>query len=349
MKKLLTFTASIVMASVSLSSVASAKQVKIAMANVDMEWLNTSRAANSVCHNAQQAARNKAKLIVFAESFVGGYPLWHYSHPKIDIAYNNQKYGLFWDNGTITLDGPEIRRMRQCARSSHIAMVVPINERQEGAYNKTIFNTSLFIDRNGKLKHITRKAKGVQSEQLFYNMAPKDPDIRVVKLAGLNVAYNAGWQIFSPVIRAIQYAQGAQLIIASTQDFGTKWEKFMATVATEGRVYVASTSNMYKWDTIKKADPAFSKEMQETLQNVTNTKTPKLQPGLALFVAPDGRVLSHSKEYESKIVYGTVDTKQIMESSLYRDTSSNYRLPIDVTYRGRTYVKDGYPVDKVID
>lgn len=348
MKKILGLTASVFAASLALSNPASAKKVTIAMANVDMAWLNTSKAVSLVCSNAKKASRKGAKLVVFAESFVGGYPLWHFSHPRLDIEYHNKRALMLWNKGAIALDGSEVRKMRACARSAHISMIVPINEKQEGAYNKTIFDTALFIDEAGRLKHVTRKADGVNTEKLFYSMQPKNPDIRTVRMAGLNVSYNAGWQSYSPAIRAIQYAQGVQLMIASTQDFGAEWESFMTAIANEGNVYVASTSNMYQWSEIKKADPDFEKEMHINLQTIHNSKTSKLQPGLALFVAPGGKVLKHSKPFESKIVYGVVDTNQITTNSLYRDNSTNYRLPMDVSYRGRKYIKDGYPTDRVI-
>lgn len=348
MKKIIGVSASIVAASLSFSSLASAKGTKIAIGAVDQAWLDTNQAAQIACTSARKAAQNGAKLIVFTEGFIGGYPYWHYVHPTLDVANMQRYYQQFYEEGSIYVDGSEMKKLRSCARKNHIAMVVPFNEKSQGSHYKDIYNSAAYISTEGRLKHITRKARASHTEKMFW-AEPNEPDIRVVKLAGINVAYNSCWQTYVPLIRAIEYAQGAQLLVSGTQDFGPKWDSFISNVANEGNVYLASVSQMYNWKSLETKDAKFAAELKNTLQKLFHILPSKVQTGEGIFVDPHGKILQHSKPYDSTIVYGDVDVGNIVGASVYRDNTNNFKLPIDISYRGRLYVKDGVAVDKVID
>ncbi|WP_028855744.1 nitrilase-related carbon-nitrogen hydrolase [Psychrilyobacter atlanticus] len=336
----------VVLLMLSLNFSAMGEEVKIAIASIDQAWLSPKRSVELIKENAYIASENGAGLIVFSESFIGGYPYWHYIHATIDLNYNYEKYLDFY-NASITKDGYEMKKLQSYAKRYKIAMIVPFNERNEDENYKSVYNSAVFIDKKGKIKHITRKTRASHTEKLFW-AEPKDPDIRVVKLAGINVAYNSCWQTYLPLIRGIQYAQGAQLIVVGTQDQGEEWNSFIKSVALEGHVYLASVTQMYQWEEIEKKDPELAHEFKQVMNNVFKLIPPKIQTGDGMLIDPWGKVVIKGKSMESKLVYGIINTDENVKSSMYKDATTNYRLPIDVSYRGRQYIKDGFAVDKII-
>ncbi|MGB6129868.1 MAG: nitrilase-related carbon-nitrogen hydrolase [Psychrilyobacter sp.] len=330
----------------SLNLSVSAKNVKIAIASVDQAWMSPEKSVELVKENAYKASKDGAELIVFSEAFIGGYPYWHYIIPTIDLKTNYSKYLDFY-NASITKDGKEMKKLQSYAKKYKIAMVIPFNEKNEDENYKSIYNSAVFISKKGIIKHITRKTKASHTEKMFWS-EPRDPDIRVVKLAGINVVYNSCWQTYLPLVRAIQYAQGVQLMVVGTQDQGKEWNSFIKSVALEGHVYLASVTQMYQWKEMETQDPKLATDFKKVMMDVFGQIPPKIQSGDGMLIDPWGKVTAKGKSMESNIVYGTVNTDENIKSSMYKDSSSNYRLPIDLSYRGRLYLKDGFPVDKVI-
>lgn len=317
-----------------VGAVAGATEVRLAVASVDQAFMDPASSVQRACDAAKQAASQGAHLVVFSEGFVGGgYPYWLYVQPMLDVQQHSKNYASFVE-AAVRRDGPEIQQLSMCARQSKIAMVVPFSERGQGAEIKNAYNAVVMIEKDGVIKSVQRKIQASHNER-FYWMTPEDPHIEVVDLAGLRVAYNSCWQNYLPAVRHIQYSQGAQLIVASTQDFGPRWDRLLQTIADEGNVYVASVTQMYKWEDVAAKDAPLERETKALIKRLFNKVTPKLQSGEGMVVAPGGDVVAKAEPFKHQLVFATIDTRKILEAAAYRDVSTNYRLPIEIRYNGR--------------
>ena len=316
------------------SSVASAEAVKIAIAGIDQAFMDTPETMKRTEKWIQEASQSGAKLIIFTEGYLGGgYPQWAFVYPVMNYPGMLKNYEKFW-RSAVTRDGKEIKRLSDLAKKYKIAVVMPFNERGTGADYKAVFNSAAMIDNDGTIKHVERKTIGSHNEKMFWT-SENNQEFPVVDLAGLRVAYNSCWQNYIPAIRHIQYAKGAQLIVASTADFGPAWERLMQTMADEGNVYVASVSQQYKWDDVANTDPELAKQTQEKFTSIFGAKPPKLYSANAMLVSPGGNIASRGKPFESKLIYGEVDPEKAVAKSTYRDLTTNYKLPIEIYYAGK--------------
>jgi nitrilase len=51
-------------------------KVKVAVTQLEPEWLDLSASVQKTCKYIEEAAQNGAELISFAEAFIPGYPAW---------------------------------------------------------------------------------------------------------------------------------------------------------------------------------------------------------------------------------------------------------------------------------
>lgn len=316
------------------SNNALAEPVKVAIAGVDQAFMDTPETIKRTDKWIKEASESGAKLIIFTEGYLGGgYPQWAFVSPVMNYPGMLKNYEKFWKSA-VTRDGKEISHIAALAKKYKIAVVMPFNEKGTGADYKAVYNSAALIDNDGTIKNIERKTIGSHNEKMFWTSETKQ-DFPVVELAGIRVAYNSCWQNYLPAIRHIQYAKGAQLMVASTADFGPAWERLMQTIADEGNVHVISVGQQYKWEDVEKTDPELAKDTKEKFTRIFGQTPPKLYSANAILVSPDGNVMVKGKPFESKLVYGFVDPEKSVAKSVYRDVTTNYNLPLEIYYSGK--------------
>ncbi len=324
---------SLAVCSMMVPCMANSAQIKVALAAVDQAFMDTKETMSRTEQYFKEASKNGAKLILFTEAYLGGgYPQWCFVSPVMNYPQVLKNYAKFW-NSAVTRDGSEIKTLAKWAKKYNIAVVMPFNERGTGKDFKAVFNSAALIDNDGTIKSIEQKTVGSHNEKMFWTSADQ-PSFKVVELAGIRVAYNSCWQNYLPAVRHAQYSQGAQLMVASTADFGPAWERLIQTMGDEGNVFVASIGQQYRWEDVAKSDPLLEKEAKSAFTNIFKTIPPKLYSSNAMFVGPTGDVVSRSKPFESGLVYGVVDTEAMVSKSSFRDVTTNYKLPLEVYYKG---------------
>lgn len=55
---------------------ATPSKLKVAVTQLEPEWLNLQAAVAKTCKYITEAAQNGAKLVSFAEAYIPGYPAW---------------------------------------------------------------------------------------------------------------------------------------------------------------------------------------------------------------------------------------------------------------------------------
>ncbi|HKI90623.1 MAG TPA: nitrilase-related carbon-nitrogen hydrolase [Draconibacterium sp.] len=68
------------------------KNTKIAAAQLSPVFLNKEKTVNKVCDAISEAGRQGAKLIIFPEAFIAGYPDWVWLIPPEKTSLLNKLY-----------------------------------------------------------------------------------------------------------------------------------------------------------------------------------------------------------------------------------------------------------------
>ncbi len=172
--------------------------------------LNKKASAEKVCEFINEAAKQGARIIVFPECYLPAYPNW-----SIDLA-NPNEWSLNLRNLTyhaVEADGPEIQRIGDVARKCGIYVVIGINERQR-PYEGVLYNSLVFLDSDGKVRHIHRKLFPSNREKVFHRRSDgttlKVIDTPFGRLGGL-ICY----EHLQPLLKYALISQGEQIHCAS--------------------------------------------------------------------------------------------------------------------------------------
>ena len=104
------------------------KNVKVAAAQLSPIFLNKEKSVDKACTAILEAGKKAAKLIVFPEAFISGYPDWVWLIPNSKGAALNELYLELVENAVSVPDNAT-DRLSKAAKSAGINVVMGIHER----------------------------------------------------------------------------------------------------------------------------------------------------------------------------------------------------------------------------
>lgn len=184
----------------------------------------------------EKAAAAGAKLAVFPEAFLTGYPKGA-SFGTLLGSRSEQGRAEFarYLESAIEVPGDATRRLGAAARTHSLWLVVGIIER-DGA---TLYCTALFFSPDGALVAKHRKLMPTALERIIWGFGDGST-LPIVDTGFGRAGAVICWENYMPLLRTAMYAKGIQLYCAPTVDDREVWQSTMRHVALEGRCYVLS-------------------------------------------------------------------------------------------------------------
>ena len=138
------------------------RRVRVAAAHVAPVFMDAGASALKAADWIKKAAADGIELLVFPEVFLPGFPYWINLYPPLIQAGLNRRY----QDCSIEINGPEIQLLCDAAREHRVAIVMGASER--GVQSRTCYNSSVLIDRHGKLVGAHRKLKPTYAERYIW-------------------------------------------------------------------------------------------------------------------------------------------------------------------------------------
>ncbi len=126
-------------------------------------YLNREATVAKVCELTAEAARRGARLVVFPEVFVPGYPYWNW----LDTPFAGSRWFRELCKNSVDVPGRDVDRLCQAARDAGVYLVVGVNERSQVSLG-TLYNTNLVIGPDGTLLGKHRKLVPTWAEKLTW-------------------------------------------------------------------------------------------------------------------------------------------------------------------------------------
>jgi nitrilase len=182
------------------------------------------------------AAAQGARLVVFPEAFLGGYPKGLDFGARVGMR-SPEGRDLFrrYYEGALEVPGPATATLGEAARAHGVFVVMGAIERDGG----TLYCTALYFGPDGSLLGKHRKVMPTAMERLIWGFGDGST-LQVLQTPIGRIGAAICWENYMPQLRLALYGQGVQLYCAPTVDDRETWLPTMRHIALEGRCFVLS-------------------------------------------------------------------------------------------------------------
>ncbi len=291
-----------------------AKTTKIAAAQLTPVFLNKEQTVHKACSAISEAGKNGAKLIVFPEAFISGYPDWVWLYAPYKSKELGDLYVKLVENA-VSIPDDTTNRLCEAAKLANINVVMGLNERNTETSNSSLYNTMLFIDDKGEILGKHRKLMPTNCERLIWaqgnGSSLKSYDTSAGKLGGLIC-----WGNFIPLARNAIYESGAQILASPTWDKSDDWLGSMQHIAREGGLFVISNCMTLHID-----------DLPEDLKAIYPKDKEWISTGQSCIINPFGKVIAGPLNAEEGIIYADIDLQEIIVAKRRFDVVEHYARP----------------------
>ena len=259
------------------------------------------------------AAANGAKLVVFPEAFLGGYPKGASFGTSVGMrAPRGREDYLAYYQGAVSLGGEEVSLLAEAVAATGVLLVIGVIER-DGA---TLYCTALFFDGEKGLVAKHRKLMPTGAERLIWGFGDGST-MPVIETSLGRVGAVICWENYMPMMRMAMYGQGITLYCAPTSDDRDGWAASMRHIALEGRCFVLSACQHIRRGAYPDDYDCALGDNQETI----------LMRGGSLIVAPLGKVLVGPDYSGETILYADIDPEDVVRARYDFDVVGHYARP----------------------
>ena len=296
-----------------MTSTAKTSDVRVAVVQAGAVPFDTEACIDKAVALIDEAAATGAKLIVFPEAFVPGYPkgLNYGLVVGARDSAGREEFRVYLD-AAIEVPGPQTRRLREAAAANESYVVIGVIEREFG----TCYCTALFFGPDGRLLGKHRKLMPTAMERMIWGFGDGSTLTAVDSPYG-RIGAVICWENYMPMLRMAMYAKNVALYCAPTADDRDTWLPTMQHVALEGRCFVLSACQV-----IRKKD--FPEGMRVSLGDSPDAL---LMRGGSAIISPLGKVLAGPHFGAETILTAVLDLNDIGRGKFDFDVVGHYSRP----------------------
>lgn len=291
--------------------------VTIAAVQATPVFLDREGTIARACELVERAAASGAKLAVFPEAFVPGYPLWVWFIPAGRTHELRELYAELHAQ-SVAIPSPATDRLCAAARRSGVTLAIGVSERNAGGHDSTLYNTLLWIGADGSILGRHRKLVPTVGEKLVWGMGDGS-DLEVYESPCGRVGGLVCWENYMPLPRYALYAWGEQIHVAPTWDRGEPWISSMRHIAKEGRCFVVGCGSAMRTEDVPDR-LAFKKKYLAEVEGWIN-------PGDSVIVDPDGKLVAGPAREEETILTAEIGAGQLVGPRFQLDVAGHYARP----------------------
>lgn len=186
------------------------QRVKVAIAQASPVYYDKKKTIDKARKIIADASGQGAKIIVFPETWISGYPYWILpAHESYDSKLYGRALSLLQDS-SIMLPSEDLDRLRDAARENHILVVAGCNELSDIPGSRTVYNSIIFIDEEGKFLGRHRKLMPTYEERLVWGMGDGS-DLNVYSTSIGRLGGLVCWENHMILARAAMLMKGEEL------------------------------------------------------------------------------------------------------------------------------------------
>ena len=266
----------------------------------------------------REAAANEARLVVFPEAFIPGYPAWIWRlRPGGDMALAEKLHAQLLAN-SVSLDGDDLTPIREAAKEHKVTVVCGMDERDTEFSRGTIYNTVVVIGPDGSLLNRHRKLMPTNPERMVWGFGDAS-GLKAIDTACGRIGTLICWESYMPLARCALYALGVEIYIAPTYDSGDKWIGTLQHIAREGGCWVVGSGIALRSSDIPESVPGKA-ELYPNSDEWINA-------GDSVVIEPGGKIAAGPMRREHGILYAEIDLERVGIARRSLDVVGHYSRP----------------------
>ena len=289
----------------------------------------------------REASRSGAKLVVFPETWLPGYPAWLdvcrdvalWDHEPVKAVYAR------YANGSVDVTGESGTFLCEVAARHGVALIAGVSERvSAGPGRGTLYNSLLTIDADGQLLNHHRKLVPTYTERMVWGNGDaeglKAVDTRFARVGGL-----VCWEHWMPLARQALHDSGEDLHVAVWPTVYERHQIASRHYAFEGRCFVLAAGSVMRAS-------ALPPELEVEPSRLTLGSPFVLRGGSAI-IGPNGDYVVAPLWDRPGILVAELDLEHVRRESMTLDVAGHYSRPdclsLTVTRTSRRTAADVSP------
>jgi predicted amidohydrolase len=278
---------------------------------------------------ALEAAGLRAKLIIFPETWIPGYPAWIDSCRDAalwDHAPVKAIYGRIAEN-SIAIPGSGLEHLAETARLANATLVVGISERVvKGPGRGTLYNSLITVGPDGQLLNHHRKLMPTYTERLIWGAGDVE-GLRAVDTPVGRVSALVCWEHWMPLARQALHESGEDIHVAVWPTVHDLHQIASRQYAFEGRCFVLASGALMRASSLPPG-------LEPHPDRVSAPDQWVLRGGSAI-IGPDGRYVVEPVYDRPRIVVAELDLRRTSEEAMSLDVTGHYHRPELFDFRPR--------------
>jgi nitrilase len=271
---------------------------------------NTPETIAVVDQRCEEAARKEARLAVFPEAFVGGYPVGLDFGTRIGLRTPEGREAFRrLSRAAIEVPGEATEALRAIAARHRLYLVIGVVERDGG----TLYSSALYFSPSGELMGKHRKLMGIGVERYIWGFGDASM-MQVFSTPIGKIGALLGGENLMPPARMTMYAQQMNLYCVPTVEDHPSWLSSMRMVAMEGRAFVISACQVLQRHHFPDDYPI----------NPNVDSGAYLRRGGSCIINPMGVVLAPPVWEQECVITATVDLRDVERGKYDFDVVGHY-------------------------
>jgi len=288
-------------------------KVRVAVVQAAAVPFDTEACVDKAVRLIEEAAATGAKVILFPEAFIPGYPkgLNYGLVVGAREAAGREEFRIYFD-AAIEVPGPQTQRLGEAAAAQGSYVVVGVIEREGG----TCYCTVLFFGPDGRLLGKHRKLMPTALERMIWGFGDGST-LTVVDTPYGRIGSVICWENYMPMLRMAMYSKDVALYCAPTADDRDTWLSSMQHIALEGRCFVMTACQFIR-----------KKDFPDTVRvSLGDSPDSVLMRGGSAIISPLGKVLAGPCFEGETILTAVLDLNDIGRGKFDFDVVGHYSRP----------------------
>ncbi len=282
------------------------------------EYFDSKATLEKAIELIDEATRNGARLIVFPETWLPGYPYW-----SLNMAKGPEWAGIWAEylRHSIEVPSEETEALCKAAKRGNACVVIGLNEKDK-IYGGRMYNSILFINSQGQVMGVHRKICNTINELLYHTRGDGGENLRVFDTDLGKISGMICGEHYQPLLEHNLIVQGAQVNCSLWPGYKGGADELMTLIPVLSQALCASGA---LWAVVACTYIPEGKIPKNFYDNHAFDGT----FGGSCIINPFGMIVAGPETHKETIVYGDIDLKlNAMAKSIINLTGSYSRWDI---------------------